>query len=71
MRLVDAVAAPLFGQGGAAGVVAVFEGMPRFVGAACAQVDAEHRLDIERRAPGHELVRAELVGLGRIPSSQW
>ena len=47
MRLVDAVAAPLFGQGGAAGVVAVFEGMPRFVGAACAQVDAEHRLDIE------------------------
>ena len=58
------VRATQVGEGGAAGMVAVFEEVARLVGATRAEIDAEHRFDIDLVAPVHEFVGAELVGLG-------
>ena len=54
--------AALVGERGAAGMVAVLEEVARLIGAARAEIDAEHRFDVDFLAPVHELVGAELVG---------
>ncbi len=67
MRSRVAVLHAQVGERGAAGVVAVLDEPACVVGAAGAEVHAEHRLDACGPAPVDELVRAEAVGLGGEP----
>ena len=62
-----AVGAAEVGQRGAARMVAILEQAPRLVHAARAEVDRHHRRRPGLGAPVHEIIRADLVRLGRVP----
>jgi hypothetical protein len=68
VRLLPAVLAAEVGQRRAARVVAVLDELAGGVGPAGAEIDRQHGLDAGAAAPVDELVGAEGVGLGRLPS---
>src|SRR5688572_6817649 len=59
---------PQVGDCGSTRMVAVLDQLAGLVRACTAKVDGHHRLDTGLATPGDELVRSELVGLGRKPS---
>src|ERR1700722_12983881 len=67
MRLVIAVLTTQIGKLAARRMVAIFNEAPRLVGAASAEIDAEHRFNVDLAAPIDELIGPEGVGLGREP----
>ncbi len=67
MRLFIAMRAAEIGELGAARMIAIFDEPARLIEPACAQIDAEHRLNADLARPIDEFICSKGVGLGREP----
>ena len=67
VRLLIAVGRSTIAKSGSLPVIAILEILSGLVGAACAEIDAQHRLGSRELAPVDEFVRSKRVGLRTHP----